>query len=106
MAAGLAEHERLNREIAAQSSSSANEVNHLQRRCASLAQQLAERESLLQEKSVKFEEAFKQQSAEKQKLQTQLHAAEASSMAIVSGNKGHKQCQWPTSGIPEILPEY
>lgn len=47
LAAGLAEHEQLNMEVAAQSSSSASEAALLSQRCTALATQLASKEAQL-----------------------------------------------------------
>ena len=48
LAASLAEHEQLQREVAAQTCSSASEAAMLRQQCTALARQLAEQEELLQ----------------------------------------------------------
>ena len=48
LAASLAEHEQLQREIVAQTCSSASEAAMLRQQCTALARQLAEQEELLQ----------------------------------------------------------
>lgn len=76
MASGLAEHERLNQEFAAQSSSSANEVRDLQQRCCSLAQELAAKESSLQTIQQSATEQAERHNAEQTRLKTRLHLIE------------------------------
>ena len=77
MAAGLAEHERLNQEIAAQSSSSANEVRDLQQRCCSLAQELAAKESSMETARQCASEQAENFKAETLQLRGLLQEAEA-----------------------------
>ena len=76
MAAGLAEHERLNQEIAAQSSSSANEVRGLQQRCCTLAQELTAKESSLQSAQQSAAEQAENHKGETLQLQVLLQEAQ------------------------------
>lgn len=79
LAAGLAEHERLHQEVAAQSSSSANEAAMLQARCAALAQQLASKEALLQTAVASVEAEAEAHASEHTELRKRLNAAKVTS---------------------------
>ena len=83
MAAGLAEHERMNQEIAAQSSSSASEVRHLQQRCCSLAQELAARESSLQAAQQRAAEQAEVDSRKIVRLQAHVQGLEVCALRLI-----------------------